>query len=363
MNDLDLRIDFTDVTTRLFRRLRKGFKLGMGEYLVALDVIRWETGPKTLADLKLTLRLLWCHSLTEQEQLEDDWDAIATLTAAKPKEKPSSDSASDASAAPEKPEAAPPTAPEVQQQLPQPPQPEPEVSSDFMRTPYLGDEWDDGSALQTYFPVSRRSLSYFWRYLRRPVADGSADVFDLSATVQQVSRQGFFLAPVYTRRNVNHARLVLLIDQDGSMAPFHRFTRDLVETVWEESSLQPENTSVYYFYNVPTSHVYIDSHCTSPVTLAAVLASCDSETSVLIVSDAGAARGYRRMERVRLTTEFLVKLKQRTNLIGWLNPMPEDRWAGTSAGMIRHLVRMEPMNDDGMSNTIDTLLRGQPLSS
>ncbi len=230
-----------------------------------------------------------------------------------------------------------------------------------MRTPFIPESVEDNSELQTYFPVTRRALSYLWRYLRRPVADGPVDVIDIDATVQQVSRTGFFLAPVYRRREVNHARLVLLIDQEGSMTPFHRFTRDLVETAQEDSTLQAANVSAYYFHNVPATYLYADDHLIQPISLAEVLNSCDSETSVLIVSDAGAARGHRRMERVGATTEFLVQLKQRTSLISWLNPMPSDRWFSTSAEIIAYLVPMEPMDEDGMGNAID-VVRGQVLS-
>lgn len=60
-------------------------------------------------------------------------------------------------------------------------------------------------------------MVYLWRYLRRPIADGSADVLDVAATIDQVARQGFFLAPAYRQREVNRARLLLLIDQDGSV--------------------------------------------------------------------------------------------------------------------------------------------------
>lgn len=355
----------TDLVTCLFFRLRSsGFNLGMGEYLAVLETLSWELGPQNLADLGVVLRLLWCHSLAEQSQFDLIWDEVAT-TASSPKAatNPISDQPSETSKPPElseRPEPSVHLPPPSQQATAPPPEPEPELSPYPVRTPFLPEGSEDGPILQTYFPVTRRSLSYLWRYLRRPVADGPADVLNLTATVQQVSQQGFFLAPVYCRRETNHAHLFLLIDQEGSMTPFHRFTRDLVETAQEDSFLQMENIHVYYFHNVPSTHVYADAHLTRPVPLPGVLASCDSETSVLIVSDAGAARGYWRMERIRATTSFLVQLKQRTSLISWLNPMPRERWVSTSAEMIAHLVPMELMDEDGMGNAID-VVRGQPL--
>jgi uncharacterized protein with von Willebrand factor type A (vWA) domain len=91
-----------------------------------------------------------------------------------------------------------------------------------------------------------------------------------------------------------------------------------------------------------------------------VLAECDDDTSVTIVSDAGAARRDRRLPRIQSTTEFLFRINQRTSLIAWLNPMPEARWVSTSAQIISHLVPMYPMTKEEMSHAVD-ILRGQPL--
>jgi uncharacterized protein with von Willebrand factor type A (vWA) domain len=104
---------------------------------------------------------------------------------------------------------------------------------------------EEPSALQAYYPISRRSMVYNWRYLRRPVPDGPQDVLDIAATVQQVARQGFYLSPVYKRRDRNDARLLLLVDQNGSMTPFHHFTCDLVETAKDESSLEPDHVMAF----------------------------------------------------------------------------------------------------------------------
>ena len=203
-------------------------------------------------------------------------------------------------------------------------------------------------------------MSYFWRYLRRPRADGPLDVLDLRQTVELAAQRGIFLEAVYRRREVNHAHLVLFIDREGSMMPLHRFTRDIVETAQADKTLF-ERLGVYYFYNVPGTHVYEDSALSKPVLLSQILEHFDNDTSVLIVSDAGAARGQRQMRRLRETARFIALLKQRTTLIGWLNPMPRDRWADTTAGLLRRLVPMAQMDGNGFSYLID-VVRGQPLA-
>jgi uncharacterized protein with von Willebrand factor type A (vWA) domain len=55
----------------------------------------------------------------------------------------------------------------------------------------------------------------------------------------------------------------------------------------------------------------------------------DSRTGVLIVSDAGAARGNFNKDRVEYTVKFLKQLEQSVSYYTWLNPMPNDSWQNT----------------------------------
>ncbi len=203
-------------------------------------------------------------------------------------------------------------------------------------------------------------MAYGWRYLRRPVADGPATVLDVAATVEQAARAGVFLRPVYRRRERNRAHLLLLIDQEGSMMPMHRWTRQLVETARDESRLGA--VDVAYFYNIPGEYLYHDPHLTQPVRRQAVLAGCDRNTCVVIASDAGAARGYRRLERVRALAAVLLEIRDYTQAVVWLNPLPRDRWPGSSAQILARLVRMEPLNEEGLTAAIAYLQTqlGQP---
>jgi hypothetical protein len=349
-----------NLITLAFIGLRqKGFQLGVGELLTARQAVEGGFGedPKALTE---TLKILWCHSPSEQSQFDPIWESVLLSSTPKPTENI--------------PKKEPKLEPfhqereEERQEISSPPsqetvtgiKPESEVAYLPVRAPFTPVENEDTSALQAYYPINRRSMVYNWRYLRRLVADGSLDVVDIEATIEQATHQGFYLAPVYRRREQNHAHLLLLIDQNGSMNPFHRFTRDLAETARYESSLQPEKVNVFYFHNVPATSVYQDIYLTEPIALQTVLANCDSQTSLLIVSDAGAARGYRELTRIRETTGFLSTLKRYISLIAWLNPMPEERWIGSSAEIIAHLVPMYQMDNSGLSNAID-ILRGQPL--
>lgn len=349
--------DHLQLAIALFVRLRhRGLKLGIGELLAAVQL---KDSNRTDADpdiFRRTLERLWCHT---QEQIFEFNTVWNSLTVAGDKIDISKDPPTSKSEA---------STPAVPPQSSQPSDITTSPISQFksesewfalpVRAPFtptfMGAEVD----LHVYRPISRRQMSYTWRYLRRLISVGPANVLDVPTTIEHAARQGFFLAPVYRRELRSYAHLFLMIDQGGSMVPFHRFTRDMVETAQNERGLQ--RVDVVYFNNVPAESVYWDSHLTEPIPLEKILGDCTNETSVLIVSDAGAARGYRRRERIRATTSFLFQLKQHSTLVAWLNPMPEVRWSGTSAQIITYQVPMFPLNPDGFSNAID-IVRGQPL--
>jgi uncharacterized protein len=350
------------IVESLFKLVRRDFKLGMQEYLAALDAVRGGFGSQDLPTLRSTLELLWCHSRAQQKRLDELWERVVPVNQRErmDEERDPLDSAAPMDRSEELPEVLPTN---EAKPLPVATTPEPETNFHLaplpVRAPVSPLEMDTATDLEAYWLVTRRSMGYFWRYLRRPRADGPMDVLDLRETVEQAAQMGVFLGPVYRRREVNHAHLMLFIDQEGSMTPLHRFTRDVVETAQDDSTL--DQLGIYYFYNVPGTHVYQDSALAKPILLSQVLMHCDSDTSVIIISDAGSARGQRQMRRFRETTMFIAQLKQRTNLIGWLNPMPKGRWANTTAGSLARLVPMAQMNDDGFSHLID-IVRGQSLA-
>jgi uncharacterized protein with von Willebrand factor type A (vWA) domain len=339
------------IAQNLFNNLRiKGFDLGVGELLAALQAIDGGFG-NDLTELESTLRLLWSHTAVEYGQFQLSWADVIARQAIEPKPKafPKEVTKEPDDRQPSKPFTQ--TKPKEPDNQPPSSQLEP-LPVRAPRNEFTPIE-SENIAFQTSFPLTRRYMAYAWRSLRQPVADGKQDVLDVATTVSKVARQGFFLSPVYKRRIVNRAHLVLLIDRKGSMMPFHRFAKDLVDSAQTESKIQ--TVDVYYFHNIPATCIYRDPFLTEPIALNEAIAAWDSDTKILIVSDAGAARGLRLMERIQSTIEFLLTIKQATNLIAWLNPMPQERWVGSSAKIIANVLPMLPMDRDGLCRAIEVL--------
>lgn len=336
---------------RLFYRLRRdGFALGVSEYLVTLKAIQGGWGTQDANALKKLLKSLWCHSLAQQDQLEMIFRSISAEESTKDVESRESNAKSSLDSSPP-PNPSPVSPGEQFPAVVGVSTPTPEFSLLPVKSPInLLEQQTEDRDFQAYYPISRRYMVYSWRYLRRMVADGKEDVLDVTATITKVCEQGFFLEPKYCRRERNHADLLLLIDQEGSMTPFHHFTRDLVQTAQYESNIQ--QVRVGYFHNVPAEYIYRDSYLTEKVLLESTLAAGDGNTSILIVSDGGAARGDRLSQRFSATAEVLWQIKQHTKLIAWLNPIPPERWRGTTAQFIANLLPMYPLDPHGLNQAI-----------
>lgn len=208
-----------------------------------------------------------------------------------------------------------------------------------------------------YLPVTRRQMKQSWRHLRRMVREGPPTELDMDATVQDIGRRGVLLAPILRARRVNRAEVLLLVDQDGSMVPFHGLSQRLVETVLQGGRLT--RASVYYFHNAPVTWLYHDPSQQTATAIEPVLQSLTSDCAgALIISDGGAAYGRRNPHRLILTQQFLAQLSQRVRYIAWLNPMPHDRWADSTAADIAQQIPMFEFDRTGLEAAID-VLRGQ----
>ena len=149
------------------------------------------------------------------------------------------------------------------------------------------------------------------------------------------------------------SRLLVLVDRQGSMTPFTLLIKAIVHSLSEEKL--SDRTCFYYFHDCPEEFLYRDSHLFNAVPTASVLDKQAKESSVLIISDAGAARGFYDQERVADTKLFIEIISRYTSRYAWLNPMPQNRWQGTTAQDIANMISMFPLNCEGLNDAVNIL--------
>lgn len=352
-------------------RQRHGLPLGVDEYLVALRSVQAGFGVSSRQEVEQLCCLVWAKSEEENRLVRRLFEQMWRYFPAESGSEGNRFSRAEALPEPETPSAEldDPFAETPESEAPpadEPPEletqpnltPEPVQAVQAVRSSRRDRELKRPrySLLTEYFPVTRRQMKQSWRYLRRPVREGVPTELDVEATVAQIGREGILLEPVLIPPRTNRTDLVLMIDQEGSMVPFHDLSRQLVQTAERGGRLR--QTRVFYFHDYPDKYLYRHPAMLDAQPMSEVLEEMGERAVVLIVSDAGAARGNFDRERVSSTQTWIELLQQSVRYCAWLNPMPNECWQKTTAGEIARLLPMFEMSRQGMNAAI-SVLRGR----
>ncbi len=209
--------------------------------------------------------------------------------------------------------------------------------------------------------LQMRQLALLWRRLRRNQRLGVKQELDLQATLRARCELGVLLRPVLRPSRRNTAKLLILADASPSMAPWQPFLKVL------EASLahgRLGDAALRWFANVPGTSLQV----AAPLQAAVALQKAQRESqlqllrrfaggAVLVLSDAGSARGLQSRRRVRRTKAFLDIAAHWGMQVVWINPMPAQRWIGSSAAQIEREgpVLMLPLDGANLARAVDHL--------
>lgn len=374
----------TSFLWQLFQRLRRrGFAIGPQEYEALRQALWAGFGWSSREALRDLCSSLWAKSLREQEILvalfeqlapePDDWQY--SLESFEDLSKTNGELSIPRSDAAEK-KSAIATSPKTESRGGLPPILLTDVK--ISERPFV---------FEPQFPLTYREVAQAWRRLRRPVRSGPSVELDIEGTIVRRSQLGVATSVILRPRRRNVARLLLLVDRQGSMAPFHRFCDEVCAAIQQAGRL--EETTLYYFHNAPAEgadeqvlesltgrlfpaldpilpkiqpllegNLYADPDLLSPVPVADVLESHAIDASVVIISDAGAARNRYRISRLLDTISFMKALRSYTLHYVWLNPLPRRYWRNSTATQISRHVPMFSLDQEGIQRSVN-VLRGQ----
>jgi uncharacterized protein with von Willebrand factor type A (vWA) domain len=359
---------------------RRNFPLGVAEYLLILQALDKGFGTGSREELKFMCQTIWAKSTDEQIAVADALDAVLPRqmsdvelealshhTQAPREQSPLPNTISEPpSSLPEPPGGASSPTRNSQAPLDRPSVPQRPAAPKFTKGAGATgtaafpefEKWEFHPNLEFVgdLPVTRRQMKRAWRYFRRMRRIGIPLELDIAATIEQTYRFGVFLGPVLIPRRTNLARMLILKDEGGSMIPFQRVTRPLLDSA-RHSSLS--TVSILFFHDIPGNSLFRDASLNDSVPFEEALAPF-SDGGVLIISDGGAARGNYNQHRVEQTSRFLQKLGRFSPNVSWLNPTPPERWLGTSADAIRRNapVSMFTFDRAGLDAAVD-VLRGR----
>jgi uncharacterized protein with von Willebrand factor type A (vWA) domain len=357
---------------QVFQRLRRnGVPLGVSDYLEAIETIRGGMGLEDNDRFKELLRLFWAKSREDQELFDTAFAELVEphlkiITTPIPRTPtsiaPPPTNPESTTTAPQPPSISPEPQPQLQPQEVQQPQPEKVILASAVKQSFVlktdFTESPHSYQLTPRLPLNRRDMAGVWRQLRRPQRVGVPEELDVEGTIDSICRTGLLLRPVLQPRRRNLARLLVLMDQQGSMVPFVPLIEAAIESISRGGLLG--KIDCYYFHDCPEQFFYQRPTLTNAWPLEEVLQEKAKGNSVLIISDGGAARGYYDGMRVTDTKTFLQTLSTYTYLYAWLNPMPQNRWLTTTAEDIANMVPMFPLEREGLEDAVN-ILRGHPF--
>ncbi|MEI6046636.1 MAG: hypothetical protein WCS37_19970, partial [Chloroflexota bacterium] len=242
--------DYQALLFPLFDLLRRrGLPLGSSEFLLAIQLaeqIQSKGGEQVAEDLKIICRLLWAKSREDQALYNQSFDKLVTPNLALPTREPNLLPEESWSEPEKRPTSE--VAGTKRESTPSAnsPAPNPKWKNademPFQLQPHLKPLSPDSSSTASDKPSSRyqltpyltepfdkRAMTAAWRRLRKLRREGSARDLDVSATVKELGRTGILLKPIMQPRHRNQAKLLILLDQQGSMAPFTLLTDALLE--------------------------------------------------------------------------------------------------------------------------------------
>jgi uncharacterized protein with von Willebrand factor type A (vWA) domain len=209
--------------------------------------------------------------------------------------------------------------------------------------------------------LQMRQLALLWRRLRRNQRLGVKQELDLQASLRARCELGVLLRPVLRPCRRNTAKLLILADASPSMAPWQPFLKVL------EASLaygRLGDAALSWFANVPGSSLRVAAPPQATVARQTARQESLRELlrrfaggALLVLSDAGSARGLQSRRRVSRTKAFLETAANLGIEVVWINPMPERRWGGSSAAQIAREgpVLMLPLDEENLARAVDHL--------
>jgi len=213
--------------------------------------------------------------------------------------------------------------------------------------------------IQNYIPFQWRQLRQVWRFFKSNKGESVAtDEIDINASLKRIADYGGIIRPIYKMSKLNKATLITLIDHQGSMTAFKQISLAIAES----ARFAGIKNNIYFFNNLPQLGNYSEyenkkyfvfenvAH-TKQIMLDIVMRN-NPTAGVLIISDAGSAGGNYSTGRINATTVFLQEIYKYTLNVVWVNPMPENRWDGSSAYDIRKLTDMFEATPEGLKKAI-----------
>jgi|GEM_PF-843470 len=175
-----------------------------------------------------------------------------------------------------------------------------------------------------FWPFTARQFQKYWRAKGVTKKLVSSQDVDIPSTVSLIAEnQGLFTKLVYSQSRTSSVNQILfLIDRDRDMMPFQGIQNYVISNIIQ--SVKPKGHEKAYFRGVAN----LEEERSILRNKAKKLKANDW---VVIISDGDAASGRYLSSNVDCSVSLFEELQRYSNHVFWLNPLPKDKWLGSSA--------------------------------
>ena len=209
-----------------------------------------------------------------------------------------------------------------------------------------------------------RQIQVALKKLRNLKRLGAEEELDLDETIDQTCRNGGEIELIFCPPRKNNAKVLLLMDAEGSMMPYTTLVEGLFSAAHQATHFK--DFQHYYFHNCIYEQLYSDMRMNKKVSTSSLLHILDADYKVILVGDAymapeelidpgGALYYYHHNDTPGIT--WLRRIQEHFRACIWLNPMSEGQWHRTTINLVRQVFPMYELTLDGLERGMQQLAR------
>jgi uncharacterized protein with von Willebrand factor type A (vWA) domain len=191
-------------------------------------------------------------------------------------------------------------------------------------------------------PFDKRYLAQRMRRMVETKDKVPGDQINIPEILKDFSRDQFISDIHYLDEDFSSTKVVLLVDRMGSMLAYEHIEKHLAETF---NIIPGINLEYYFFSNLPPTskneeHFMLSSALEINHNINSKDHKWDRNTWFFILSDAGAHSGTVSGGRIKATVKFWKYLKNVSDKVFWLNPVPNEFMNDCTAKRLQMMIPM-----------------------
>ncbi len=226
----------------------------------------------------------------------------------------------------------------------------------ILNTPFL-------FSYEKHLPVAPRRAVNILQQLKNYADREETNTIDVKQTARSIAKEGFFLKPRYAMKKVLKNHIFLLNDHRGLMEPFKNWSKYLYHIF--RYSHGNNHVERHYYQDHPSFtqstggdlifSLFSDEFHTTSVPTNELKIKKGYASFLIIFSHAGALNHQTDPNYIKWNLDFLSKVKTQFTKVIWINPLPNERWTGTSAEFISFGVEMVTFDEIGLKKAVNLL--------